>query len=161
MFLPTPAQGLKVPYPKSILGYTDCLCGWSSHSEGMSWEYGQSLDPDHVLRCSFCLPTHMWWDETRGRKRSSQRLILALLPCSMCNSMKPECFKFEPALPCHKVCLSSRGTNYTLLNNSLISDINTCKNGSGPHKHLIQRILLLKIKWLKFLFLENFSHCSV
>ena len=124
----------------------------------MCWEYGQSLDPDHILRCSFCLPTHMWWDETRGRKRSSQRLILALLPCSMCNLMKSECFKFEPALPCHKVCLSSRGTNYTLLNNSLISDINTCKNGSGPHKHLIQRMLLLKNKVTQiFIFRKLFS----
>lgn len=83
---------------------------------------------------------------TCGGKRRSQGLILALLPCSMWNSMKPECFKFEPALPCHEVCLSSRGTNHTLFNNRLISNINTYKSGSDPHKHLIQRILLLKIK---------------
>ena len=88
-----------------------------------------------------CISPH-----TCGGKRRSRGLILALLPCSMWNSMKPECFKFEPALPCHKVCLSSRGTNHTLFNSNLISNINTYKSGSGPHKHLIQRILLLKIK---------------
>lgn len=95
MFLPTPAQGLKVPYPKSILGYT-LLPVWLDvvterwHVLG-AW--GQSLDLNHALLCFFCLPAHMWWDETQV-ERGAARLILLYCPCG--TPWKPECFKFEP-----------------------------------------------------------------
>lgn len=113
-------------------------------------------------------PKVEWNGVGRGEKRAPGWL-LCYCRASVWNSMESEHFKFEPVLPGHKVYLWSRITDHILLIMNVISNfkyldkwlvglhcilaLGPTNVWDGPDE---QRILLLKIKQLKFFLSKHF-----